>query len=819
VVRAFCQLDIFTQGLNDNEAGEMYRTQAHIGRAATKWHKLGSNHLNEPREDAGFCETPPMSQALLETALRLRQAGKLTDAAAIYRQILAGEPGHFEALHALGLVRYQSGQLEEAERLISEAIAIRPNAPDAHYNRACLLMRMNRPGEALSSFDAAIAIRPEYLEALANRGNVLAGLNRHAEALASFDKAVALRPAIAELWISRAGMLFALGRLDDAVTSSDRALALKPAHPDASKLREQIVAMRAARNIRPSLRAFEELVSEGRHREALQNALQILNTIDLGFGRLSGVDTEADEVQFARRFGAALVRLFESGAELSEPEFERLLLYHRWIDVILSVGEIEPSLANASLRARLALRPLNSSTEIDLDAVGQADPRSAATAFLRYTSSPYIFRPSAFALRERLLEWLPERLPEMTLSPLTLSRLADVYMHCSYAITPRKHAIKGALMTALRHALLENGCREVVAGAPSPAEARPTIVVVAENLRVGHSVHRTHSRAIASLRERFHVIGLANPNPQGTPIEALFDECWDMDGSDVLQLAGSLANRILARKPALVFYLGVGMTPLVLALASLRLAPVQCVSFGHTATTMSDAIDYFVLPDDFVASETVFSERVLAVPKDAMPMTPRPFAAVRRARPSDGIIRIAIAGSTMKLNPKLFDALADIVARARTPAEIHFFPLGAVGLAHAALTSAVAERIKNARVNMELSHDAYMEQLGSCDLFLSPFPYGNMNSIIDCFQLGLPGVCLDGPEAHSHADGAFFARIGLPRELVAQSVEDYVAAAVRLIDDGGWRSHCRDIVAQADLDAAFFTGDTRLFSKAIADLL
>ncbi len=344
--------------------------------------------------------------------------------------------------------------------------------------------------------------------------------------------------------------------------------------------------------------------------------------------------------------------------------------------------------------------------------------------------------------------------------------------------------------------------------------------MVAENLRLGHSVHRTHSRAIASLRERFHVIGLVHPNPKATPIEQLFDECWDMEGADVFQLACHLANQILARKPALVFYLGVGMTPLVVALASLRLAPVQCVSFGHTATTMSDAIDHFVLPEDFVASEAVFSERVLALPKAAMPMTPRSSAAMRgRARDADGTIRIALPASTMKLNPKVFDALADIVARARTPTEVHVFPLGGVGLAHAELARVVTERIKGARVSAELPHEAYMERLNECDLFLSPFPYGNMNSILDCFQLGLPGVCLDGPEPHSHADGAFFARIGLPRELVAQSIDDYVAAAVKLIDDREWRSRCRAIVENADLDAAFFTGDAGLFCKAIADLV
>jgi predicted O-linked N-acetylglucosamine transferase (SPINDLY family) len=344
--------------------------------------------------------------------------------------------------------------------------------------------------------------------------------------------------------------------------------------------------------------------------------------------------------------------------------------------------------------------------------------------------------------------------------------------------------------------------------------------VVAENLRLGHSVHRTHSRAIASLRERFHVIGLVHPNPKGTPIEQLFDECWDMDGTDVFQLACHFADKIRACKPALVFYLGVGMTPLVVALASLRLAPIQCVSFGHTATTMSQAIDYFVLPEDFVASEAVFSERVLALPKAAMPMTPRISAAIRRrARGTDGTVRIALPASTMKLNPKLFDALADIVARAQTPAEVHIFPLGGVGLAHVELARVVTERIKSGWVSAELPHEAYMERLNECDFFLSPFPYGNMNSILDCFQLGLPGVCLDGPEPHSHADGAFFTRIGLPRELIAQSIDDYVATAVRLIDDGGWRSRCRAIVANADLDAAFFTGDAALFCKAIAGLV
>jgi HMW1 domain 2 len=429
-----------------------------------------------------------------------------------------------------------------------------------------------------------------------------------------------------------------------------------------------------------------------------------------------------------------------------------------------------------------------------------------------------VFHPRAFELRERLLEWLPNRLSELQLGSLTLARLPEIYMHCSYAITPRKHAIKKELMRQMRRACLDAGVGEVPAGMPIPMDDRPTVVVVAEHFVPGHAVHRTHSRSIASLRERFRLVGAIYPDPRGTSIEGMFDECIDMPPWDFISTVAHVAKEILARKPALVFYLGVGMVPQVIGLASLRLAPIQCVSFGHTATTMSEAMDYFILPEDFVGSPDTFSENVLALPRAAMPFAPRPFEKLPK-QPPDGTIRVAVPASTMKLNPVLFEVLAGIVGRAKTRTEIQFFPLAGTGLPYIELARVVKARIPGATVFPEAPHETYMERLNRCDFFLSPFPYGNMNSIVDAFRLGLPGVCLDGVEAHSHADTAFFARIGLPQELAANTVEDYEEAAVRMIDDAKWRAHCQEIVSGADLDAAFFEGDSKLFCKAIADIV
>ena len=50
-------------------------------------------------------------------------------------------------------------------------------------------------------------------------------------------------------------------------------------------------------------------------------------------------------------------------------------------------------------------------------------------------------------------------------------------------------------------------------------------------------------------------------------------------------------------------------------------------------------------------------------------------------------------------------------------------------------------------------------------------------------------------------------------------LQEEVQAAIKLIDDEKWRAHCRSIAANADLDTAFFKGDSSLFRKAMEDLI
>jgi predicted O-linked N-acetylglucosamine transferase (SPINDLY family) len=140
-------------------------------------------------------------------------------------------------------------------------------------------------------------------------------------------------------------------------------------------------------------------------------------------------------------------------------------------------------------------------------------------------------------------------------------------------------------------------------------------------------------------------------------------------------------------------------------------------------------------------------------------------------------------------------------------------------LGFAELRRRLGERLPTAVVHEESPYDVYAERLAACDFFVSPFPYGNMNSIVDAALLGLPGVCLDGAEAHAHADAAYFRRMGFPEALIAQTGEAYVAAIVRLADDPVWLAECRAIAAAVGPAHAFFKGDAALFAAAVQRLI
>jgi tetratricopeptide (TPR) repeat protein len=201
-------------------------------------------------------------QQAFDLAVQHHRAGGLREAEQLYRQILALQPEHADALHHLGLVAHRTGQIVSAVDLIRRAIALNPNLFGAHNNLGNALRDMGRLHEAMAAYQQAIALRPDYAAPYNNLGNTLKGIGQLEQAIAAYRQAIALEPNLPETHNNLGAALKEQGLLDESIAASRQAIALRPDFPEAhhnlanalsekGMLRESIAAARQAIALKP----------------------------------------------------------------------------------------------------------------------------------------------------------------------------------------------------------------------------------------------------------------------------------------------------------------------------------------------------------------------------------------------------------------------------------------------------------------------------------------------------------------------------------------------------------------------------------------
>jgi predicted O-linked N-acetylglucosamine transferase (SPINDLY family) len=180
----------------------------------------------------------------MQIALAHHEAGRLAEAEAIYRQVLAQVPQHAGALHLLGTVALQTGHLDAAIDLIGRALALNPGLAEAHCNRAEALRRAGRLDDAIAAFDQAIALDPGLASAHLKRGVALHQASRTRDAIEAYERALALEPGGVDALGNLAVALHQTGRRDEALAASARALELHPGSATAHYNRGHLLGQR-----------------------------------------------------------------------------------------------------------------------------------------------------------------------------------------------------------------------------------------------------------------------------------------------------------------------------------------------------------------------------------------------------------------------------------------------------------------------------------------------------------------------------------------------------------------------------------------------
>ena len=168
------------------------------------------------------------TDALLATAIRQHQAGRLSEAEQLYHKVLADAPRHLPALQYLAILALQTGRPELAVTVISRVLAENDRLPESHCNMALALRALDRVDEAIVHYRRALALKPDHLEAHNNLANALSSQCKWDEAVAHYQHALALKPDFAGAHNNLATALLAQGRPNDALIHCRRALALDP---------------------------------------------------------------------------------------------------------------------------------------------------------------------------------------------------------------------------------------------------------------------------------------------------------------------------------------------------------------------------------------------------------------------------------------------------------------------------------------------------------------------------------------------------------------------------------------------------------------
>jgi tetratricopeptide (TPR) repeat protein/glycosyltransferase involved in cell wall biosynthesis len=246
----------------------------------------------------------------LAEAVRHHRAGRTEQAEILFRRVLAGDPGHSQALCYLGIAAGRREAYEEAAQLFRRALAAAPDYADAHYNLGGALQAQGRVEEAIASYQEAARLRPDAAAVHHALADALHRLGRLDAAAASYRRTIALKPDDADAHLNLGNVLDAQGKRDEAVASFRRVLAVAPGHAGAhynianalkaqDRLEEAVASYRRALEAQPDY--FQACNNLG-------NALQALGRPDEAMACYRrALALAPDDVPTHRNFAIALL--------------------------------------------------------------------------------------------------------------------------------------------------------------------------------------------------------------------------------------------------------------------------------------------------------------------------------------------------------------------------------------------------------------------------------------------------------------------------------------------------------------------------------
>jgi protein O-GlcNAc transferase len=814
----------------------------------------------KPRPVAGS-DAQAASRAALERAYAHHVAGRLDEADAGYREILAADPRHFDALHLRGVLALQAGRPDTAAETIAAALGVDPASAQAHNNLGEAYRRLGRLAEAAAQFRQAATLAPDNGDALFNLGNVLRRQGKPEEAVETYRRALAVNPAMAEAQVRLGETLNALGRTAEAIAAHEAALAARPDYPeahnalgvalrDAGRLDDALAACQRAVALAPGMmlarfnvgnllreKGFpEEAAAAYRAAIAIDptGLAEVHNNLGNVLKELGRADEALASYQQALTLKPDFAEAVFNAAQLLRERGrlkEAADAYRSLLEVRQDMAEAHYDLGNALKGmgdAAGALLSYRRALEVNPD---YAEARWAAAM----SQVPMLAGDDAEAARSRdafddelgaLERWSEAH------GAQAMARAVGVQQPFYLAYQEEDHRERLARYGRLCARLM--GTWQEATGFAKAARvtrAQTRIGIVSNHIHdhsVWNAIVKGWLQGLDRNRYDLRLFHLGRTNDVETALAKTLATHYAYGKSDILEWV----PLILGHQLDLLIYPEVGMDPLTAKLASLRLAPVQAATWGHPITTGLPTIDYFLSADALepAGAEAHYTERLVRLPGlgcSYSPLTAAPAQVDLAALGiREGVPVLLCPGTPFKYTPR-HDAVLIEIARRLGECQFVFFTPG-----HAQdLVQRLRARLQRSFAAAGLdfgafaafipwqSRAAFYGLMSQADVYLDTMGFSGFNTAMQAIECGLPIAACEGRFLRGRLASGVMRRMGLP-ELVACDDASFVEIAVRLATDAAWWGEMRRRMeaARAALygDAAPVRALEKFFDEALA---
>ncbi|MEI6212822.1 MAG: FkbM family methyltransferase [Desulfuromonadales bacterium] len=265
--------------------------------------------------------------------------------------------------------------------------------------------------------------------------------------------------------------------------------------------------------------------------------------------------------------------------------------------------------------------------------------------------------------------------------------------------------------------------------------------------------------------------------------------------SDIEKLAPAISEM----KLDVLIYPGLGMDSITLMLAALRLAPVQCTSWGHPVTTGMPTVDHFISSElmEPLDGDAHYSEELVRLPNlSVWYEASESVAAASTDKVIPGVephhIVFLCCQNILKYLPRYDYVFPEIAGHARSSRFVF------IASPIAELNEKFICRLERAFESRGLAASDYVSvlpQLDSADfnalnarsdIFLDSIEWSGCNTVFESLPYNKPIVTIPGTFMRGRHASAILHMIGVT-ETIAATPEEYIAIAVRLATDNRWR--------------------------------